>query len=124
MPIYTYECPTDGVTDVLSRTYDITDTYWCPTCGGPMDRCVTLPGRVEVKQDWNEKANDYRRDPYTQAKAQLENINRRAAEGGEPQTPITEEAIQVGAKAIHEHETAPPGPSIEEKHIRKIRGKK
>ncbi len=124
MPIYTYDCPEDGTTDVFFRAVGPPFEMDCPECKGQMQNCVTAPAQVNIDRDWNEKANDYRRDPYTQAKAQLTNINRRAAEGGESQTPITEEAIQVGAKAIHEHETAPPGPSIEEKHIRKIRGKK
>ena len=121
MPIYTYECPTDGVTDILSRTYDTSDTYWCPTCGQHMAKCVTLPGLVEIKQDWNEKANEYQtHGPYHQAKSQLENINRRAAEGGESHSPITEEAIQVGAKGIDEA-TRNLRPDLQQQQIQRIR---
>ena len=123
MPIYTYECPAHGVTDILSRTYDTSDTYWCPVCGEPMAKCLTLPGRVEIKRDWAEKANDYQtHGPYHQAKSQLTNINRQAAARGESHSPITEEAIQVGAKAIDEG-VRRPRPNPEERQLRKIRGK-
>ncbi len=109
MPIYTYECPTDGVVDVLFRVYNPPPFEVCPICQDLMPKVITLPGRVEVKQDWNEKANEYQRDPYTQAKAQLHNLDREEQlRYDKPPIKVTEEMLQVGAKAIHEGKTAPP----------------
>ncbi len=114
MPIYTYDCPVDGVQDVLFRTYDAPSTHMCPECYGSMGRCVTLPGRVEIKRDWNEKANDYQHDPYTQSKAQLRNLDREEQlhQDASPMK-ITEESIQAGAKAIHETKLNPPKNSVQ-----------
>jgi putative FmdB family regulatory protein len=124
MPIYVYECPDHGTCDVLVRTFKVDEAHLCPECGEEMVNVLTAPAVINIERDWNEKANDYQtHGPYHQAKSQLENIKRQQAERGEPNTPITEEAIQVGAKAIDEQANAPPGPSIEEKYVRRIRGK-
>lgn len=120
MPIYVYGCPTDGLVDVFFRSYGTFPEWPCPECGAPAARVATTPALVSVKRDWNEKANDYQRDPYTQSKAQLTNMNRTAAERGEPQTKITEEAIQVGAKAIAKQAQG-QSPGVEQRYIKKSR---
>jgi putative FmdB family regulatory protein len=120
MPIQCYECPEHEGFEVLQRTFDVPLTRDCPQCGKTSTYVFASPALVEVKRDWNEQANLYQRDPYTQAKAQLTNTNRRAAEYGGPQPKITEEAIQVGAKAIHEQATNPQ-PSMEQRRISHIR---
>ena len=60
-----------------------------------------MPGAVSVVRDWNERANEARRTPYDQAKAQLTNTAREEAErGGRSPRKVTEEAVQATAKAI------------------------
>ena len=122
MPIYIYECPTDGRQDVFSRTFNVPGERPCPVCGRSASVCVTAPSRHDIKRDWNEKANEYRRDPYTQAKAQLTNQHRSTLERigrdcDRPPNPVTEEAIQIGAKEIHK----PPRPDPQERQIAAIR---
>ena len=114
MPIYTYDCPEDGVTDVFTRTVGPPFEMACPHCRGQMANVIAAPARVEVKRDWNEKANDYQRDPYTQAKAQILNHDRQEQEHqGTRPVKITEESIQVGAKGIYDSEHNPPqGPVL------------
>jgi len=107
MPIYSYNCPKDGNQDILFRSYDPQDAWPCPECTRLIPKTISTPGRVEVKRDWDEKANDYQRDPYTQSKAQLTNVKRRAAEHGEPHSRITEEVIQLGAREIDRQARAP-----------------
>ncbi len=125
MPIYVYECPTDGKQDVFSRTFNVPGERPCPVCGRSASICVTSPSRHDIKRDWNEKANEYRRDPYTQAKAQLTNQHRSALERvgrdcDRPPDPVTEEAIQVGAKEIHKAATV-PRPGLQERNVAAVR---
>ncbi|KKN07495.1 hypothetical protein LCGC14_1066340 [marine sediment metagenome] len=120
MPIYTYECGEHGVCDVFQRGIG-PDSYSCPDCSQPMTNVLAAPAVITVERNWNEKANDYQtHGPYYQAKSQLENINRQAAERGESHSPITEEAIQVAAKAIDEA-ARNPQPSVEQQQIQRIR---
>lgn len=114
MPIYTYECKEHGATDVLVHGFDPhAEAYWCPTCGEKMTLGVTAPSRVFINRDWNEKANDYQdHGEYHQAKSQLENYHRSSLEHlgrdcDRPPNPVTEAAIQVAAKAIHETKVKP-----------------
>lgn len=125
MPIYIYECPTDGKQDVFSRTFNVPDERPCPVCGRSASVCVTSPSRHDIKRDWDEKANEYRRDPYTQSKAQLTNQHRSALERVErdcdrPSNPVTEEAIQIGAKEIHS-QAVNPRPDPQQRQVAAIR---
>ncbi len=127
MPIYVYECRRHGRHDFFSRTVDPRPERPCQECGEPAAMCVTAPGVVDVRRDWNEKANDYRRDPYTQAKAQLTNVRREALERVErdcdrPTGHITEEAIQVGAREIDKGNRSPK-PDLEQRQVADIRRK-
>ena len=85
---------------MLIRTLTVPLALACPECGLKSGHIIKAPAIVNVKRDWNEKANEYQRDPYTQAKAQLTNINREAAEVGEDTFKVTEESIQVAAAGI------------------------
>jgi hypothetical protein len=128
MPIYVYECPTDGKQDVFSRTFNVPRERPCPVCGRSASVCVTAPSRHDIKRDWDEKANEYRRDPYTQSKAQLTNQYRSEMERVErdcdrPPNPVTEEAIQVGAREIHKQTPRPDPQQRQLAHIRKARRK-
>ncbi len=121
MPIYTYDCPADGAQDVFLRAVGPPFALECPTCKGPMANVLAAPAVINVERDWNDKANDYQtHGPYHQAKSQLENIKRTQANRGEANTPITEEAIQVAAKAINEA-ARNPRPSVEQQQIQRIR---
>lgn len=125
MPIYVYECPTDGKQDVFSRTFDVPDERPCPVCGRSALICVTSPSRHDIKRDWNEKANEYRRDPYTQSRAQLTNQHRSALDRvgrycDRPLDPVTEKAIQIGAKEIHKQVTN-PRPDLQQRQVAAIR---
>ncbi len=125
MPIYVYDCENDGPQDVFSRTFDILPERPCPKCGKGAKMAVTAPARHDIERTWNDKANEYRRDPYTQSKAQLTNLRRETVERTErdcdrPTSPITEEAIQVGAKAIAA-EKANPRQDLEQRQVAQVR---
>ena len=112
MPIYEHDCMEHGLFEVFTRVVDPLPKRPCETCGEPAAIAVSRLGRFNVERGWNEKANEYQRDPYTQAKAQLENVRRETLERvgrdcDRPTGPITEEAIQVGAKAIAEQAKKP-----------------
>lgn len=126
MPIYTYDCPVDGACDMFSRTVGPPFEVECPTCKGKMTNCVTAPARIFVDRDWNELASDYQgHGAYHQAKSQLQNYRRSSLEHlgrdcDRPPNPVTEEAIQISAQAIHEGEVN-PRPDPQQRQIQKIR---
>ena len=101
MPIYEFNCIEHKLFSVFTRMGGSPDESPCPSCGERGTRVFSAPALVHVQRDWNEKANSYQRDSYTQAKAQLTNVAREEAErsGGSPR-PISEESVQVAAKAI------------------------
>ena len=111
MSIQVYECKKHGQVEVLIRSLDIPPTRVCSKCGLPMPNVISAPAIVDVRRTWNDKANDYRHDPYTQAKAQLRNLDRENQErqGARPMK-ITEEMIQVTAKGIDEGNRKPDDP--------------
>ena len=125
MPIYVYECPEHGRQDVFTRTFDILKVRPCQTCGKASRICVTAPSRHDIERTWNDKANEYRRNPYVQAKAQLTNMHRESLEHVERDCdrepdPVKEEAIQIGAREI-DKQNRNPGPSLEQKQIAQVR---
>jgi hypothetical protein len=106
VPIQAYDCPEHGEFDKLFRgTTVFTNVFPCPRCGRGSPHVFKSPSTVTIKRSWNEQANLDRSDPYTQAKAQLRNFDREQQSQGKPPMKITEEAIQTGAKAIHEKQT-------------------
>jgi putative FmdB family regulatory protein len=76
MPLYSFKCESHGEHDILSRKFEVPETSECPKCGKETTNVLTAPAIIENKLDWNDKASDYQRDPYTQAKAQLRNLDR------------------------------------------------
>ena len=101
MPIYTYICSTHGEHDELVRRYIIDSSSICPQCNKKTKKVVTSPSKVDVKLDWNDKASDQQRDPYTQAKAQLNALDRedQMLQDARPKK-WREEQIQETAKQI------------------------
>lgn len=114
MPIQVYDCLTDGEQDIFMRTFKVPPTITCPTCKQKIKHIISAPAIVDVKRDWNENANEFRRDPYTQAKAQLKNKQREDAERGIRIDKVNEEGLQAGAAAIHDSNIR-RRPSIEQK---------
>jgi len=111
MSIQVYECKKHGQVEVLIRSLDIPPTRVCSKCGLPMPNVISAPAIVDVRRTWNDKANDYRHDPYTQAKAQLRNLDRENQEhqGTRPMK-ITEPMLQEAAKRIDEDNRRPVDP--------------
>ena len=101
MPIYEFNCIEHKLFSVFTRMGGSPDESPCPSCGERGTRVFSAPALVNVKRSWDDKASDYQRNPYTQAKAQLTNVAREEAErsGMSPQ-PVREESIQAAAKSI------------------------
>ena len=115
MPTFEFNCPRHGAFDkYLSFSDGVPPSEVC-WCGMRSLRVFTAPaaalvrggtgagrGHLPARKEsaWNEKASDLQRDPYTQAKAQLESMSRRASDFGDRPTRVTEESIQATAAAI------------------------
>jgi hypothetical protein len=102
MPIQVYECKADGEFDIqLTFKDEIPKQFNCPACGKNSKHIIKPPAGIKVNRTWNEKANDYQRNPYTQAKAQLTNTyNTQKDMGAKDLKPPTEENIQFVAKQL------------------------
>lgn len=121
MSIQTYNCPEDGEFDKLLRSVEFADTCPCPSCGRTSPHVFKAPAIIDIKRDWNEKANLWQHDPYTQAKAQLDNISRERQERyDEKPVKVTEPMLQLGARQIDAQKTRP---SILQKYQRAARKK-
>ena len=113
MPIQVYVCKDDGPQDVFLRTYKIPKVLPCGKCGKRAKYVFSAPGVVNIRRGWDEKANEYQRNYYTQARAQINNIRREEAErSGDTIEKVSpkemERAIQVGAKALKEQKRLKP----------------
>lgn len=100
MPIYEFVCESHGAFDILARRYRAEAApAKCPECGADSRPSLSF-GAARVSRDWNDKANDQRRSPYEQAKAQSWNsYNERRGRGLEAQKP-TERMVQEGARQL------------------------
>ncbi len=118
MPIQEYECKTDGKFDLILGFEDNIPHYQiCPECGKKSNHIISLVGGIKVKRSWNEKANEYQRDPYIQAKAQAWNSYNENTERGHEIGKPTESGIQIAAKEIAKN----PTPKNVGKHINELR---
>jgi len=122
MPKFEFRCSQHGAFDGhYSFSEGVPSSAAC-RCGELSPRVLTPPATVLVRggtgarrghavarkeSAWNEKASDLQRDPYTQAKAQIEGMSRKAAEYGKSPPKISEESIQAGAAAIQEVKEKP-----------------
>lgn len=109
MPIYSFMCVKHGEFDgyFLRPLSETPQKAACPVCDKPSRRVFSAPALVKVNRSWNEKANDWQRNPYEQAKAQLTNKDREQQERGERPLRITEESIQVAAAEIAKEQSRP-----------------
>lgn len=122
MPTQEYQCEADGAFDIhLTFVEDVPKTSPCPDCGVEGRHVLRVPaGGAHFARTWNEQANEARRDPYTQAKAQSWNMYNEQRDMGVRVDIPTEESIQVGAKAVYDSERNPPL-SAEQRQLVRIR---
>lgn len=108
MPTQVYECETDGEFDLrLNFQDDIPQSQKCPDCGRKSKHILKVPaGGVKFARTWNESANEYQRTPYTQAKAQAENMYNEQKDNGIIVAKPTERGIQLAAAEIEKRETS------------------
>jgi len=106
MPTQVYECKTHGEFDIrLSFEDKIPHSKKCPECKSKSKHIISPVGGVKVERGWNEKANEYQRDPYTQAKAQAWNSYNENTERGHKMNKPTEKVIQSVAAGIEKNPT-------------------
>lgn len=144
MPTQEYLCDRDGSFDKhLTFAEDVPVKLPCPRCGVLSQHILRPPagifieggtgagrGHAQARKEalWNERASEQQHDPYTQAKAQLTNQHKSALDRVErycdrPPNPVTEEAIQIGAREIHKQGTRPNPQQRQIAAIRKTRRK-
>lgn len=124
MPIYEFRCPADGVHDIFVRKLQASKTHKCPTCKREVPNMISAPSFINIVRDWNEQANDYRRNPYVQAKAQLHNLDREQQEHTDASPmKITEEAIQATAENIDRSNKQPEDETRVPRRTKRIQDK-
>lgn len=107
MPIYSYACEEHGEFEVFQRGFrESAEPRPCPECGRSAGALVTAAG-VKIERTWNDKANDWQRTPYDQAKAQSWNTYHEQTERGIEAPKPTEAGIQEAAKQIARTKNTP-----------------
>ncbi len=125
LPTQEYHCDKDGAFDIhLTFAEDVPATYPCLECGEEGRHVLRAPAS-KFARTWNEQANDARRTPYTQAKAQSWNMYHEQRDMGVRLDKPTEETIQTAAAALDHSERHPKPPAhIQQmQHARKQRKK-
>ena len=101
MPTQVYSCPKHGEVDYyFSWEDEVTETIPCSECSIDSIHILKAPAGIKIEYTWNDRANDIRRDPYTQAKAQAESVYNEQKDQGNHPVKTTEEGLQVAAKQI------------------------
>ena len=102
MATYEYNCNAcEYSVDVYKPIAALNRKEHCERCNGKMVRILRSPaGGAHFDRTWNEKANDMRRDPYTQAKAQADAVYNEQNDLGKHPEKTSEEGLQIAAKAI------------------------
>ena len=77
-------------------------TRTCPKCRKKSKHILKPQAGIKIMRGWNKRANDFRRDPYTQAKAQLNNAYNESKEVGMETGKPTEKSYQLQAASIAE----------------------
>lgn len=109
MPIQAYFCEKDGEFDIhQSFTDEVKQIIKCELCGKDSKHVLYPPAGIKVIRTWNEGANEIRRTPYDQAKAQLTNNYHEKKDMGLSLPKPTEAQIQKAAKAIDTPHTPIP----------------
>ena len=103
------------------RGFDVPQTHTCPGCGKPIPHVVSAPALIDIQRTWNDKANHCRVNPYDQAKAQLNNLDRENQERNDDRPmKITEEMLQVTAREIDKGNKKPDDPMAAPKQAARI----
>jgi len=124
LPTQEYNCDKDGPFDIhLTFAEDVPKTSLCPACGSSGRHVLRAPA-AKFEYTWNDQANEARRTPYTQAKAQSwNNYNEQRDVGVRLEKP-TEAGIQVAAKALDYSERHPKPPAhIQQRDVSRKRRK-
>jgi hypothetical protein len=109
LPTQEYHCNADGPFDIhLSFADDVPTASPCPECGGSSRHVLRAPaGGAHFSRTWNEQANEYQRDPYTQAKAQSWNNYNEKRDMGIRLDKPNEKGLQIASKAIDDESRSP-----------------
>jgi hypothetical protein len=111
LPTQEYHCDRDGAFDIhLTFAEDVPVTHRCPKCSLEGRHVLRAPAS-KFARTWNEQANEAQRDPYTQAKAQSENMYNEQRDMGVRLDKPTEESIQGAAAALDHSERHPKPPA-------------
>ncbi len=111
MPTQEYHCHADGAFDIdLTFAEDVPKTSPCPDCGVEGRHVLRAPAS-KFEYTWNDQANEARRTPYTQAKAQSWNTYNEQRDMGVRLDKPTEASIQTAAAAIDHSERHPLPPA-------------
>ena len=121
MSIQVYVCPVHGKHEVFLRKMDVPKMAICPGCGKPTHFVISAPARINIEGTWNDKANHCRVNPYDQAKAQLNNLDREGQEHNDARPmKITEEMLQVTAREIDKGNKKPDDPMAAPKRAARL----
>lgn len=122
MPTQVYSCPEHGEYDIALSFKDEIPAFWrCPVdveadgvggvfCDERSPHILKPPAGIKVVRTWNEQANEWQRDPYTQAKAQATNMYNEQRDAGIDIPMPTERDYQIAASQI-----AKPQPQLTER---------
>ncbi len=108
MPSQVYLCTRHGEFEVnVPFSEDVPQSADCPVkskagraCCGISRWVLKAPAGIKIERTWNEKANSYRRNPRTQAEAQLNNSYHEQKDMGKDVVKPTERDIQAATKKI------------------------
>lgn len=111
MPTQEYHCGRHGSFDIhLTFAEDVPETRPCPTCREEGRHVLRAPA-CKFNYTWNDQANEARRTPYTQAKAQSWNSYHEQRDMGIRLEKPTDKSIETAAAAIDQGERHPKPPA-------------
>lgn len=103
MSIQAYRCKKDGEFEHKQGfNTPVAQSLTCPKCGEDSEH-IFYPPSIRVKRTWNDGANEIRRDPYTQAKSQINNTINDFRDQGLSLPKANDEMYTEAAKQINKH---------------------
>lgn len=107
MAIQVYNCDKDGEFEILvGIDSPVPQKKKCPVCKKTSKRVWSTPSQIKIQHSWNDRASELQRDPYTQAKAQLDSAYRNAKDKGLETAKPTEKSYMELAKKLHNERRA------------------
>ena len=111
LPTQEYQCDKHGPFDIhLTWEEDVLSTYPCPICREEGRHILRAPA-AKFEYTWNDQANEARRTPYTQAKAQSWNMYNEQRDMGVRLDKPTESYIETAAAILDHSERHPKPPA-------------